>query len=63
VVGAVIYLLGILLSACASVALMGLIVGLWVIGSALADVREARRKRADERAVLEAIGTIGEKPR
>jgi hypothetical protein len=58
-----IYLLGILLSACTSVALMGLIVGVWVIGSALADVREARRKRADEEAVRDAIGTIGEKPR
>jgi hypothetical protein len=57
------FLLGILLSACASVALMGLILAGWVVCSTFADVIEARRKRADEQAVRDAIGTIGEKPR
>jgi hypothetical protein len=57
------FLLGILLSACASVALMGLILAGWVVCSTFADVIEARRKRADEQAVRDAIGTIGERPR
>lgn len=52
------FLLALLLSAIGTLACIAAIAIGWVVIATWLDVREARRKRANERAVRDAIGRI-----